>query len=976
MTGPMAFVIAESPHVQHEQWVWRAAEDAGLRAAQLTWVYLFPEIGRRSKPTAAELCAAQLSLHATLLQHRPKIVLALGGKVLAMFVAVSDGETGDDADDAGVAVSAVRGRPFTWTHPADADYRPEVLSTWHPYFAFRDGDDGPRAAEFCGDMALLRHALCVETRRLPADTGVRKRDMKYAALTVYNAWFFGDDVRLWCAAPDGGRREVVVREPWYFLAPLADFTEANRGDVELLMREGATHRGYTARITRMERDPEIPSWVRIYPEVPARWTTEAVKRCASPAARYLTVSPMIGLARAFERAGVRTFEADVTPLRRFMTDHQVTCATDHRRLHVDLETDDVSLPGTVNEIIGRVPILSIAAEDDEGRKYYRAIARHDAAAERDLLTWFTTEVMPHYDFLTAWNGGVFDWPVLTARLAVQGFDLPLWRWVWWDSLASFKKHHAWDAATKTSFSLDNVSKTLLGEGKVERQTQVFYLWRDHPDQLQIYNVADVDRMRRIEVKTGYVDADLRMNALANCPAWNVHISSRVDGMALIEGYTRGTHFRTKEIPRDEDLEAQYHGAYVFDPTPGVYADVANLDFASLYPSVFVTFNISPDTYIPHDEARGVPETEITRCPAFCNDKGEMLGGSLFRRGPLGVLPSIYAQVAAERARCKAERKRYAVGSDEDQHWKRHEYVAKSLGLSIYGCMGSVYSRYFNRDVAEAVTLTAQFLIRATMRLAEQDGHRAIYGDTDSLFIAVPQTYVPPFLARCAEFYRFLTARANCARNEIELEYEQYFARLALFKKKRYAGRLVVQKNKACDVLEVKGLEMRRSDGAVLARTVQTEIVQGIVMADWGATRVRDLLVRLRERVFAGGLTMDELRVTAAVTKPLTAYKTSPPQVVIARAMQAAGREVFPGTKIAYVVTDGRHGIVAAEADDYARAPKGYDPVFYWRHKIWPALERVVAVVFPAEDWTAFAKIHYEKEKRRLVAASVGTATTP
>lgn len=970
---PLPVIVCETPNADNERRLQAAAFDGGLKPGQYVVLYVVPS-SAGIHPSAAETSAGRTALFAELLNRRPKIILAVGAGALAAFQVREEGEDEPDEDDT-PALSTVRGRPTKWTHPADPHYQPELVATWHPYFAFRNGEDSQTAAEFGADVALLRYATEVETRMLPVDTGRRTRGQAYAGRRVYNAWFFGNDVRLLCGTPDGGREEIAVREPWYFLAPLADFTEANRGDVELIWRDGVTHRGRTTRVVKMERDPEIPDfWVRIYPEVPATWTTEQVKRASPMGVRYATVSPLLGMARAFAAAGVRTFEADVTPLRRFLTDHEVVFAHDHRRGHVDLETDDVNLPGKVADIIGRVPILSIAAEDDFGRKWFRRMSEHSFAAERALLTWFVQEVLPHFDLVTAWNGSEFDWPFLIARCHVHGIDVPWWRWILWDSLYSFKKHHLWDADSKTSFSLENVSRTLLGEGKIDRgNKRVFHLWRDDPERLELYNCGDVDRMRRIEAATGYVEADLRMNALAGCPAWNIHISARVDAMALVEGYGRGTHFRTKELPRDDDLADKYHGAYVFDPVPGVYEDVANLDFASLYPSVFVSWNISPDTYVPPEAAPGFAAEALTTCPEFYDETGTRRGGSRFRKGPLGVLPTIYARIAAERARCKAERRKYPVGSAEDQQWKRHEYVAKTLGLSIYGCMGSVYSRYFNRDVAEAVTLTAQYLIRTTMKLAEGEGRRAIYGDTDSLFIAVPQDYVPGFLSRCAAFYSYLTTVNNCAENRIELEYEQYFARLAMFKKKRYAGRLIVQKNKACDVLEVKGLEMRRSDGAVLARQVQTTIVQGIVMHGWDAARVRDLLVRLRDRTFAGGLTLDELRITAAVTKPLDAYKSAPPQVVVARAMEAAGREVFPGTKIAYVVTDGRKGIIAAEADEYARAPLGYDPVFYWNRKIWPALERVVAVVYATEDWSPFATIRYEKEKRRNMPASVGRA---
>src|SRR3989338_8943051 len=41
----------------------------------------------------------------------------------------------------------------------------------------------------------------------------------------------------------------------------------------------------------------------------------------------------------------------------------------------------------------------------------------------------------------------------------------------------------------------------------------------------------------------------------------------------------------------------YEGGFVYEPTPGLYKNVAVFDFRSLYPTIISSHNISPDTIV-------------------------------------------------------------------------------------------------------------------------------------------------------------------------------------------------------------------------------------------------------------------------------------------------------------------------------------------------------------------------------------------
>jgi len=46
---------------------------------------------------------------------------------------------------------------------------------------------------------------------------------------------------------------------------------------------------------------------------------------------------------------------------------------------------------------------------------------------------------------------------------------------------------------------------------------------------------------------------------------------------------------------------KYEGAFVFQPTAGLYEDLVFFDFTSYWPSIIVTFNLSKSTFLEKNE---------------------------------------------------------------------------------------------------------------------------------------------------------------------------------------------------------------------------------------------------------------------------------------------------------------------------------------------------------------------------------------
>ena len=83
-------------------------------------------------------------------------------------------------------------------------------------------------------------------------------------------------------------------------------------------------------------------------------------------------------------------------------------------------------------------------------------------------------------------------------------------------------------------------------------------------------------------------------------------SARVEQLLLREFNKHGFVIPNKPDPaefkrREAEREVKgLKGALVFEPVVGLHSNVVYLDFKAMYPSIFISFNICPTTYVIGD----------------------------------------------------------------------------------------------------------------------------------------------------------------------------------------------------------------------------------------------------------------------------------------------------------------------------------------------------------------------------------------
>ena len=720
---------------------------------------------------------------------------------------------------------------------------------------------------------------------------------------------------------------------------------------------------------------------------------------------------------------IKVLEGDVSPLRRLMSDYpDLEVDPSPRLAFFDIETDSRKTFVEMRE--GKARVLSWALEGADGKKFSGLLAADTDNAERALLTELL-EAFRDYDCLLAWYGAGFDFQVIQMRAHVlkmqyRGRDIPWHRWTWLDHLEVFKKYnmHSDDGGeAKASYKLDHVATYLLGEGKKDFDaSKTWEAWAAggaERDRLLAYNIQDTALLPRIEAKTGFVSLHLAVCHICRVfpDTESLHATVQGDGFMLRLGSEYGYRWPTKPKVDENAERQQFAGAYVMEPKrKGAVENVHVCDFAGLYPSIMRTWNMSLDTKVARPDS--VDRSKLLRLP----DRP-----TYFRNDTDGMFRIALDRLVAKRAEYTKKMKEHAAGTEQHAFYKRLSGAFKIVANSFYGIAGSVYSRFFDPEIAEGVTQTGKWLLIQVLDGAAGRGWDPFYGDTDSGFVTGVDTetfrkFVDEMNGRWDEILAPFGVAAG--KHHIDLDFEKTFHRLIMVSAKRYAGLYAMYKGKAAtgDAKEVKGLEFKRGDAIRMAREFQSEVVNALLALELPqADAIRVIIDRWRDKVLNGDLELADVTLSQALTRPLKEYADrfsepackgcqywfggtdgsgkekcpscgvervrvkQPAHVRVAREMQDAGIPLAEGARVSYlIVKDGDdHKPVMVDAD---RLPD-LDRLYYWENRVYPPVERVVSLVYPQYQWTetGAAKKMREREangQMRLDLSSGGKEPMP
>lgn len=351
----------------------------------------------------------------------------------------------------------------------------------------------------------------------------------------------------------------------------------------------------------------------------------------------------------------------------------------------------------------------------------------------------------------------------------------------------------------------------------------------------------------------------RLSGLSPSLASRFTPGTLISSYEVYEAVRRGivVPFRKADVERVRkfaDLQAADRGGMMFQPVAGVYGNVDEIDFTSMYPSIIVKFNLSPET-IGHT-------------------------------GRKGFLTSALEPVVALRKETKKKKKsrpRYA-GIDSLLKW---------MLVTCFGYTGYKNAKFGRIEVHEEITRRSREILMQTKDIAESMGFCVLHGIVDCLW--VQGTAVDNL---CAEVNRKTGL-------SVENEHFDWIVFLSLNDGfgayNRYYGRL------SDGSVKVRGIAARRHDTPEYIRTMQQDMlaIMATACTPAGLERVRDQVYR----VYCNAVQNLPYAVppVLAINRRIsrTMYARHCIEGAAVQAYRDAGMAIAPGMKISYVVRDAR-----------------------------------------------------------------------
>ena len=620
--------------------------------------------------------------------------------------------------------------------------------------------------------------------------------------------------------------------------------------------------------------------------------------------------------KRYKRDDPNLFESDLPPETRVLTDlylNEDNVSQGHKTMFFDIE---VSMENGVPNIENpNNEITSIAVYDSVTQEYSVLVldkAGYQPSREYDnvKVVMYTSETDLLYGFLdlyeqigptiiTGWNTDNFDIPYLYNRIKQQcgpntaGRLSPIGKIKYsqfrgryqiagvssLDYLTLYKK---FTYTQQPNYRLDTIGRLEVNMGKVEYEGSLDELFRTDLEKFIEYNLQDVRIIVEMDKKLKLIELVRGICHLGHVSYEDYWFSSKfLEGTIVTYLHRKGIIVTNKPAGGREMMDNKmenddegFAGAFVKEPIPGLYEWVYSLDLQSLYPSIIMSLNISPETKIGfvtnwnvdkhvNEELteyliRGTTDEQVVRLSreAFLKYmKLESLmissNGVLYNGKVVGIIPEVLDQWFKERVEYKNLMKKYKNEGNVEQaeYYDRRQHIQKIFLNSLYGVLGLPIFRFFELDNALAVTASGQDVIKKSAafannlyqhKLQTQEDY-CTYIDTDSLyFSATPLGNGKEFTIKLAramekklnEYYDLMAKDLFfCDKHRLYIKGESVAETAVWIAKKRYTMNVVYDLESNLDVankMKVKGLDVVRSSFPPAFRDFMNKMMKDIL----------------------------------------------------------------------------------------------------------------------------------------------------
>ena len=566
--------------------------------------------------------------------------------------------------------------------------------------------------------------------------------------------------------------------------------------------------------------------------------------------------------------------------------------------------------------------------------------------EKELLKKFTEEVKKYSpDFLIGYNSDMFDLPFIKERAKMLKVKIPLGldksepiikrgvptttqiTGITHVDLIRFIKTAYSQYMKSETLSLNEVSKEFLQDTKKEFKFEEVKNLKGKWNKFYEYNLHD--SVLTLNLFEKFWPDMLEFSKIINEPVFD---TTRHGLSRIIESYILHRLEKYSEIPERRPNPKEIarrrtsggvEGAFVYEPKPGLYENLAMFDFTSMHTSIIISHNISKGTLTENkNNSYSSPEIDIDG----------MKKTFYFTKKP-GFFPQIIKDIFEKRKSHKAEYKK-----NPNPITKARSNAFKVLSAAVHGYIGFFGARYYSWESSSSILAFVRRYNKETIKKIEKEGHEVIYGDTDSVAFTLEN--------KSKKETKEMLKRINDELPGVmRLELEDFYKRGIWVTtrsgetgaKKKYA--LIDDENE----IKIRGFETVRRDWCPLARKTQDKVLR-LILKEGNEKKALEYIKETINKLKLREIKKEELIIKTQLKKPISEYKSISPHVIAAKKLSKIKENIGQGSLIEYYI--GENSSKKSLVRDRVFLPeenKAYDIEYYLKKQILPSVENIFQV---------------------------------
>lgn len=363
------------------------------------------------------------------------------------------------------------------------------------------------------------------------------------------------------------------------------------------------------------------------------------------------------------------------------------------------------------------------------------------------------------DFMAGWNAIGFDTFYLFNRLpklripqtSVNNFsefyvDGPKYV-AHYPGTVVIDQDHLYRTFTFTkmeNYKLGFIANHELGETKIQLPLPFNEMYWKMLNKTIEYNIRDTELLEKLENKLKHINLMNELRIVCTTSFDSCTSSGQIDSLMIF--YLRGKGLASKNSDpyiKKED----YPGAYVYEPIPDIYENITDFDFSSLYPSIIITYNIGPNSFIMKfkdptmgydlayqpdklpDKFQMIIDPTFSKKEVTCK-KSDLLkkleeekwihtiNGCFFKQHEVekSVFSEVLEMLLSSRKKYKGHMFEAIEKKDDEEefYFFTRQLVYKVLANTLYGVVANKAFRFFDVGLAAAVTMGGQEALKTSI----------------------------------------------------------------------------------------------------------------------------------------------------------------------------------------------------------------------------------------------------------------------